>query len=168
MPVSVADLRAHVRYTAWATDRLLKAAAQLTPEELTADHGSANKSVLDTLAHVFGADRLWLSRVVGAPRTSFLDDGESQFETLQNAWPAVLDRWDAHLAAQSDASAGGDVQYTSLAGKPFRTPLWQIVLHVVNHGTHHRGQVSGFLRRMGYVPPPLDLIAYYWEQTSKD
>jgi len=35
------------------------------------------------------------------------------------------------------------------------------VLHVVNHGTHHRGQAAGFLRAMGYVPPPLDLIAYY-------
>jgi uncharacterized damage-inducible protein DinB len=39
--------------------------------------------------------------------------------------------------------------------------LWKIVLHVVNHGTHHRGQASGFLRAMGHVPPPLDLIAYY-------
>jgi len=42
-----------------------------------------------------------------------------------------------------------------------RTPLWQILLHVVNHATHHRGQVSGFLRAMGHTPPPLDLIAFY-------
>src|SRR5262245_39663190 len=112
MPVPVADLRAHLRYTAWATDRLMKVAAQLTPEELSADHGSATKSVLDTLTHVFGADRLWLSRVVGAPRTSFLDDGEGTLETLQTAWPAVLDGWDAHLATQSDASAASDVHYT--------------------------------------------------------
>src|SRR5262245_1276972 len=119
MPVPVADLRMHVRYTAWATDRLVKAAAQLTPDELTADHGSANKSVLGTLVHVFGADRLWLSRVVGTPRTSLLDDDESRFETLQIAWPAVLEQWDAHLAAQSDASVAEDVLYKSLAGKPF-------------------------------------------------
>ena len=59
-----------------------------------------------------------------------------------------------------------EVHYTSLAGLSFQTPLWQIVLHVVNHGTHHRGQVSGFLRRMGVVPPPLDLIAYYREQKT--
>jgi uncharacterized damage-inducible protein DinB len=37
------------------------------------------------------------------------------------------------------------------------------VLHVVNHGTHHRGQVAGFLRTMGHAPPALDLIAYYRE-----
>jgi uncharacterized damage-inducible protein DinB len=35
------------------------------------------------------------------------------------------------------------------------------LLHVVNHGTHHRGQVAGFLRSMGRKPPVLDLIAYY-------
>jgi uncharacterized damage-inducible protein DinB len=34
-------------------------------------------------------------------------------------------------------------------------------LHLVNHGTHHRGQISGFLRAMDHTPPPLDLIAYY-------
>jgi uncharacterized damage-inducible protein DinB len=40
-------------------------------------------------------------------------------------------------------------------------PDWKLVFHVVNHATHHRGQVAGFLRTMGRVPPPLDLIAYY-------
>jgi uncharacterized damage-inducible protein DinB len=33
----------------------------------------------------------------------------------------------------------------------------------VNHGTHHRGQVAGFLRAMGKAPPPLDLMAFYRE-----
>jgi uncharacterized damage-inducible protein DinB len=37
---------------------------------------------------------------------------------------------------------------------------------VVNHGTHHRGQVSGFLRVMGHTPPPLDLVFYYREQAA--
>ena len=164
MPVPVADLRSHLRYTAWATDRLLKAAAQLTPEQLSTDHGSADRSVLGTLVHVFGADRIWLSRVAGPARSTFVDDEERQLEALQSAWPAVLERWDAHLASHSDATVCNEIHYTSLAGLPFQTPLWQIVLHVVNHGTHHRGQVSGFLRRMGHVPPPLDLIAYYREQ----
>jgi uncharacterized damage-inducible protein DinB len=48
-----------------------------------------------------------------------------------------------------------------MRGNPWRQPLGQLVLHVVNHGTHHRGQVSGFLRAMGHVPPKLDLVSYY-------
>jgi uncharacterized damage-inducible protein DinB len=54
--------------------------------------------------------------------------------------------------------------YHDSRGNPWTTPRWKIVLHVVNHGTHHRGQVSGFLRTMGHKPPQLDLIAYYRER----
>ena len=63
----------------------------------------------------------------------------------------------------SEDSIGSKISYKDLKGNPYETPLWQIVLHVVNHGTHHRGQVSGFLRALGHTPPPVDLIAYYRE-----
>ncbi len=53
------------------------------------------------------------------------------------------------------------IEYKDLKGNPYQSPLWQIVLHLVNHGSHHRGQVSGMLRALGKTPPPLDLIAYY-------
>jgi uncharacterized damage-inducible protein DinB len=58
-------------------------------------------------------------------------------------------------------SAASILEYQDLKGNPWRQSVWQIVLHVVNHATHHRGQVSGFLRSMGHTPPPVDLIAYY-------
>jgi uncharacterized damage-inducible protein DinB len=58
------------------------------------------------------------------------------------------------------------VAYKDMKGNPYSQPLWQLVLHVVNHGTHHRGQVSGFLRVMGHTPPPLDLVFYYREQAA--
>ena len=54
--------------------------------------------------------------------------------------------------------------YKDLKGNPYTTPYWQIILHVVNHGTHHCGQVSGFQRSLGHAPPPLDLMAYYRER----
>jgi uncharacterized damage-inducible protein DinB len=50
-----------------------------------------------------------------------------------------------------------------MRGRSFRQALVVIVLHVVNHGTHHRGQASGFLRAMGHTPPELDLDLYYWK-----
>jgi uncharacterized damage-inducible protein DinB len=53
------------------------------------------------------------------------------------------------------------ISYQDTKGRSYSQPVWQILLHLVNHGTHHRGQVSGFLRAMGGTPPPLDMIAYY-------
>jgi uncharacterized damage-inducible protein DinB len=54
-----------------------------------------------------------------------------------------------------------EMSYTTLAGVPYRTPLWQMVLHVVNHGSHHRGQITNMLRQLGVKPANLDLIAFY-------
>jgi uncharacterized damage-inducible protein DinB len=53
-----------------------------------------------------------------------------------------------------------------MKGNPYETPLWQIVMHVVNHATLHRGQVMAMFRQLGVGPPPTDLIFYYREQKS--
>ena len=71
------------------------------------------------------------------------------------------DRWMNWAISLDQASLCEPFAYHDLKGRPWQTPPWQIILHRVNHGTHHRGQVSGFLRSLGKTPPPLDLIAYY-------
>ena len=45
-------------------------------------------------------------------------------------------------------------------------PAWQIVMHVVNHGTLHRGQIVGMLRQLGVKPPSTDIVFYYYEQAA--
>jgi uncharacterized damage-inducible protein DinB len=164
MSVSAAAIRTHIDYTCWASLRLLNAAAQLTPEELTRDFGTADGSVLGTLAHLFGADRVWLARLSGGPPASFVTDADRDLAAIQTGWPAVLERWKTWAADLTDEQALAPLAYHDLKGRPWQQPLWQLVLHVVNHGTHHRGQVSGFLRSLGHAPPPVDLI-YYYRQT---
>jgi uncharacterized damage-inducible protein DinB len=153
-----------MQFSAWASKRLVDAAAKLTEAELSRDFQTGDKTVVGSLAHVFAADRAWLGRVLGWPNAKFIDDSDRQLSVLVNDWPALLAQWDTLLAAETDASVARKVQYKNLKGDPNETPLWQIVLHVVNHGTHHRGQVSGFLRAMGHTPPAIDLIVYYREQ----
>jgi len=161
MPVSVDTLRLQLDYSAWASQRLLDVAAKLTPEELTRDFKTSDKCILDTLVHVYAADRVWLARVVGEPRATFVDPEDRDLTLLQSEWPALQQRWKLWLRDFSDADVARQISYKDLRGNPYTTPVWQIVLHLVNHGTHHRGQISGFLRAMGHTPPPLDLIAYY-------
>jgi len=152
----------HLDYTAWASSRLVEAASKLSPEELTRDFQTADHSVLGTLVHCFAADRVWMARIEGNTSQKFLDaEKDMHLSVLQNDWPALLGRWKEWAANQSDASLLEPAVYKDLKGNEYRTPLWQIGLHVVNHATHHRGQASGFLRSMGKVPPPLDLMAYY-------
>lgn len=163
MSVPVDTLRTHLHYAAWATQRIVDAAGRLPADELTHDFKSADKSVLGTLAHVYGADRMWLGRIQGNPPARLVDpDLDHRLAVLQHDWPALLDRWQAWGAAVQDPAA--PVHYADLQGNPHATPIWQIVLHVVNHGTHHRGQAAAMIRALGHSPPPLDLIRYYREQ----
>jgi uncharacterized damage-inducible protein DinB len=163
MIVSADFLRGHLDYAAWATSRMLEAAALLSPEELTRDFGTADKNVLGTLAHIFGADRTWVTRIQGRTPSMFLMDADRDLTVLQREWPAVLHEWQNWASELTDENVIRVASYQDSKGNPWTTPWWKIVMQVVNHGTHHRGQVAGFLRTMGHKPPPLDLIAYYRE-----
>jgi uncharacterized damage-inducible protein DinB len=164
MSVPAETLRTHLRYTDWASRRIVDSAASLSEEELNRDFKHSDKSVLGTLVHIFAADRVWIQRVKGAPITGFIDpEKDFQMSVLRNEWPAILQQWHDLAAGLSDEAAGRKIQYKDLKGNSYETPLWQIILHVVNHATHHRGQVSAMIRAMGHTPPPVDLIYYYRE-----
>lgn len=166
MTVSVEVLRDHVRYTAWATARLLNAVSQLGEEELTRDFGTADRSVVGTLAHVFGSDRLWLARLKGEPNPALVTDEDLHLRVLERAWPALHVKWTEWVDGLEDGAPEAQISYTDLKGRAWTQPLWQLLLHVVNHDTHHRGQVAGFLRSLGHTPPPLDLVAYHRSRMS--
>ena len=154
-------LNNHIRYSKWASSLMVAAAGALTPEELTRDFKTSDRNVLGTLVHVFAADRIWLARVEGnVPKVFFDPERDMHLHVLQNDWPALYDRWSEFIAKTAPETV---IDYKDIKGNAYRSSLEQIVLHLVNHGTHHRGQAAGFLRSMGHTPPPLDLIRFYRE-----
>ncbi|HEX8984059.1 MAG TPA: DinB family protein [Bryobacteraceae bacterium] len=157
-------VRLHLEYSAWANRRLMKAAAELPEEELTRDFGTSTRNVLGTLVHVYAADRAWLARVEQKTQpASLVAEADMGMPVLENDWPRVEQRLKQWAAGLTDEAARAPLAYTDYRGRCWSQPPWQLVLHIVNHGTHHRGQVSGFLRAMGHTPPKLDLIAFYRE-----
>jgi uncharacterized damage-inducible protein DinB len=162
--ISALALQEHLAYTVWASTRLLSAAAQLSERELGHDFKTADRSVVGTLAHIFAADRVWLGRIKQRPPSIFISPQDKNLAVLQEQWPGLHAAWIQWAADLTDQSVQGVLSYQDLKGNPWTQPMWQIVLHVVNHATHHRGQVSGFLRALGRMPPTLDLIAFYREK----
>ena len=157
-------LRNHLNYTAWASGKLVDAASALNPQELLRDFGTADRHVLGTLVHIYAADRVWLGRIEGSPPAQFIvPKQDMHLAVLRTDWPVLLERWKQWGTRLTEESMNRDISYTSAKGDEFVTPTWQIVLHLVNHATHHRGQASGFLRAMGHTPPVLELTAFYRE-----
>jgi uncharacterized damage-inducible protein DinB len=161
MSVTPQVLQDHIGYTAWASGRLVDAAAKLSPEELNRDFLTADKSVLGSLVHIYFADRLWLARIKGEPFPGLPTEAERTLIHLQTAWPELYARWRSWADSLTPESPLREVSYVDLKQNQHKQPLWQIVLHVVNHGTHHRGQVAGFLRSLGHIPPPIDMVFYH-------
>jgi uncharacterized damage-inducible protein DinB len=157
-------LRQHIEYSIWANLRLLEATAALSPDELTRDFGTADRSVVGTLAHIVGAERIWLARIQQRPAPQSVSDHDRNLETLRTEWVALQQHWRDWAASLSEDETDRELEYSDTRGRPWRNRLSDIVLHVVNHSAHHRGQVSGFLRALGRVPPPLDLILFVREQ----
>jgi uncharacterized damage-inducible protein DinB len=160
MPLSVDDLREHLAYSAWASERLVHAASELTEAELLRDFQSADRSVLGTLVHAFAADRVWLTRLRKAP-PQYSTERDNHLSVLEKEWPELYRQYDDWLGGLNDDAVRADLTYQDMRGREWTQPIWKLLLHVVNHATHHRGQVSGFLRTMGRVPPVLDLVAFY-------
>jgi uncharacterized damage-inducible protein DinB len=164
MSVSASLLQSQIDYTAWASLQLLDAAGELTAEEATHDFQTASHGIAATLAHIFAGDRIWLARLSGAPVLDFLSEADRSLPSLQKMWPPLLGEWKKWAAGLTDEQALAPFAYVDNKGRHWTQPVWQLVLHVVNHGTHHRGQVSGFLRSLGHTPPALDLHHYYRQQ----
>ncbi len=150
--ISADGARVHLKYSNWASRRLLEAAQKLDPEQFTRDLGVANKSVRGTLEHILMADRTWVARILGIA---------IEPEPLETQWPQIQQRWSDFAAGLSDSDLMRVISYKDTKGNPYETPLWQIVLHVVNHATLHRGQVMAMFRQLGVAPPPTDLIFFY-------
>ena len=153
------EARLHLGYSAWASRKLVEAVRAVPDVDLEKPVGISHDSLLGTLAHILWADWLWFTRVVEP-----LEKPGQAREVLDKVWPELQDKWVAWAEGASDAEINRVVEYRSiLDGQMTRTPAWQIVLHVVNHATLHRGQVMGMLRQMGIAPPHTDLMKFYRE-----
>ncbi len=150
------DLRLHISYSGWASRKLLDAALALSAEDQRREFGVSHKSLIGTLEHIFFADRIWFARTVDP---SVLEGDQS----LAVAWPRLQKRWEEWASALTPEDLLRVVDYTDMRGNLHSTPVWQILLHVVNHATLHRGQVMSLLRQLEVAPPSTDLIFYYRE-----
>lgn len=160
----------HVRrmaaYNRWANARLLSACAGLSDDDYGRARPAFFGSIHGTLNHMLVADRLWLARITGAPPPHRdLDEvAWPTFEDVVGARKATDTRWLELVAGLADADLGRVVRYArATSPEKQASTLEQILLHVFNHATHHRGQIHDQLMDTEVTPPPLDLIFYLRE-----
>jgi uncharacterized damage-inducible protein DinB len=162
------ELRTLVDYHYWARDRLMQAVEQLTPEQLSLPIASSFPSVRDTLVHLWGAEVIWLGRWGGHSPTSCPPATTSPISRRSLAHGSEEEAGFARCSSVSARTASSERWNTACSiGKAYVQPFWQMLLHLVNHGSYHRGQVTTMLRQLGVQPPKqMDFSAFCRENTA--
>ena len=149
-------------YNRWANARLYEAALALDDREYRRNVGAFFKSMHGTLNHLLLTDRIWLKRLTGEGEHPDRLDAiifEDRF-LLAAARADEDERILRYVNSLDEASIGGLLRYATTSGKPFEQKRCDILAHLFNHQTHHRGQAHTILSICtGREPPPLDLLA---------
>jgi uncharacterized damage-inducible protein DinB len=161
--MNVQDLQTMIDYHYWARDRLIEAIEPLTAEQYNRDLGSSFKSIRETVTHLYAAEWAWYQRWHGDSPTALVPaDRFADLAALRREWAEHEQKMRAFVGGLADADVMRIIEFKLLSGQAGASPIWQMVQHVVNHASYHRGQVTTMLRQLGAQPgKSMDMIAYF-------
>lgn len=153
------DIRFLFGFDRWATIRVLDASVGVDPTTWSSPNAIGERGLGGILAHALGAHQRWrhgLSGSTEAPRPELepVPTIDGLRATWVNEWQA-LDSW---LDSLDDAS---------LETVDEGVTWWQMLAHVVNHGTQHRAEAAALLTAAGHSPGDLDMIDFAEELASR-
>lgn len=156
------DLHQHLRlmsdYHRWALQRLYDAVDQLSDVDYHSDVKLFFCSVHGTLNHILLVDHVWQARL---KKTSFsvisLDQElERDRAALKQRVLDFASSWRDFVDELAPEQIAGDLDFRTMKGENYCMPFSSLILHVFNHATHHRGQISTALTQFGLEAPVMD------------
>jgi uncharacterized damage-inducible protein DinB len=185
--MNVADIKTLYAYNRWANERLFSALEKLNHHQFTAAILSSFPSVRETVFHILFAEWLWLKRWQGtSPRSTLADPDASPatWSTLTPGGVQAMKELETLAALKSFAESieqerqeflhglnedvlHAPLHFSDMAGAPYSEPLVQLMQHLVNHGTYHRGQVITMQRQIGAETVALDMLYFFREAREK-
>jgi uncharacterized damage-inducible protein DinB len=149
-------------YNSWANQKLIDCIQSLPEEAALKEIPSSFKTLKGTLLHMWDAESIWWQRLklqegILAPRANFKG-------TIRDLVTALLHQnrlWESWIANASPAALDHVFMYYNSKREAFKQPVYQMLVHVFNHGTYHRGQLVIMLRQSGVQKiPPTDFVLW--------
>ena len=160
-PARVDDIRQLYDFNRWANERTLATAAELSAEQYGREVGGSFPSLKATLEHLFQAEGVWLSRWHGNPLGQAPDVSDCIDPAVLTAcWESLWAEQETFLVALTEGDLGRPVEIKLRSGIETVQPLRDTLVHVVNHATYHRGQVTTVIRQLGGAPAATDFFVY--------
>lgn len=160
-----ADISLLLTYNFWANERILAACDGVSTEAftraVTPDPGWG--SLRGILVHALDAEYGWRCVLQAQDADEILDVADfADVATLKTRWAAERAAWLEYEASLSEASLNAGYGENPNAGPR----VWQIILHVINHGTQHRSEAAALLTGYGHSPGEYDLGVFLHEKAE--
>ncbi|HEY0680596.1 MAG TPA: DinB family protein [Chitinophagaceae bacterium] len=155
-------LRQLAAYNSWANQKIAELLATIPEELLKQELSSSFGSIHLTVVHMWDAESIWwqrlkLQEVITAPSGSFSGTTVEAMQAL-----GLQDRlWEDWIQSATEMALDHVFSYYSLKRELFKQPTFQVIMHVMNHGSYHRGQIVNMLRQLGQQKiPQTDFIVW--------
>lgn len=155
-------LQQFAAYNIWANQKIMDVIFALPEEKQKAEVPSSFKSLYSTVLHMWNAESNWWQRMklqerIIVPSENF----KGNMQDLVNGLMQQSRQWEEWVSNASELSLDHVFQYQNSKKEQFKQPIYQMVLHVINHGTYHRGQLINILRQLGVEKlPQTDFIVW--------
>lgn len=160
-----AYIRKMIAYNAWAHRRVWECIMALSEDEFVRDLDYSVGSIRNQVVHVMSVDQRWLARAQETEVPAHLKNED--FTTREAArvyFEDVLERYRRYTETVTDTQLAHEIRYhLPQRGGDKVNLVWEILAHVVNHGTDHRAQILAMLHRMGKATVEQDLMFYLWD-----
>jgi uncharacterized damage-inducible protein DinB len=158
------DILTLYNYNQWANAKILNAASNATQEQSLASASFPHGGLRGTLVHAMFAEWIWRTRWEGiSPATRLKPEEFPTLEALRARWAEEEKQLMDFVAGVSEERLNDTFDYRNTSGKPFTKILWQVMAHVVNHGTQHRTEAAAILTDLGHSPGDIDMISFLIE-----
>ncbi|HUO62363.1 MAG TPA: DinB family protein [Terriglobales bacterium] len=151
-------------YHWWSNRKLFDEVKALGEETATKEIGRqfSFPTLKGMLAHIYGADRIWLARWKDESPTKLYGDSDfASLADLRRSWDALETEQRAFVASLGTEDLKRTLDYKATDGKPYAQPLWQLLQHVVNHATHHRSEIATMVTMTKGSPASTDMVLFY-------
>lgn len=149
-------------YNRWADEQIMKSVGNLSKDRFTAKIPCSHGSIRGILVHILSADFIWRKRCrEGISPDQFFD--EDLFPTPESVSERLISEqaeMKSYLNTLKSSDLQNTIEYRTTKGVSHKNILWHILLHLFNHGTHHRSELSELLTRCGNSPGDIDFIIY--------
>ncbi len=168
--ITLQAARMLTRYNHWANRLIFDAVAELPEGEATKERPSLFKNMVHTLNHNYVIDLIWKAHLEGREHgfSARNTPGHPPLDELWKKQQAIDDWYIAWSDKLSDSALDEKVSFTLIGGNKGVMTRGEILLHIVNHTTYHRGFVADLFYQVPGAPrpPTTDLPVYHRENAA--